>query len=887
MRSHLASFVEDFRSHADETAVVSHRGVRSYRTTYGELSYRAGRFASELQRSGIGAGDRVLLWGENSAEWVAVFFGCLLRGVLAVPLDAAGSPAFVARIVGEVAPRLIVADPARLRSLVTGAPTLSLSNLDETLPAEPDFSVDPAVQQDAPFQIIFTSGTTSEPKGIVHTHRNVLASLGPIEAEIERYRRYERWVHPLRFLHTLPLSHVFGQFMGLWIPGLLAAELHFTDVLESGRVVPLIRRERISVLVAVPRVLAMLRTHLLASQPSLANEIRHAAELPVARRWWRFRTVHSDFGWKFWAVISGGAHVPAELELFWNRLGFALIQGYGMTETTALVTLNHPFRIGRGTIGKALPGREVRLSDTGELLVRGDMVAGATWQGGRLQPRTEEWLATGDLADQNDSGEFRFLGRAGDAIVSSSGMNIHPADLETAMLRQPGVQACAVVPCDLASGPEPVCVTIFQGDDDAMQEAVRSANRDLAGFQQIRRALRWPEIAFPYTSTGKLLRRTIRDWACQALGAAHADPAKSDDILLTLIASITGEPIAATRDDHLRLAEDLHLDSLARVQLASAIEQRTGVTIDDAQIASLQTLGALRQALGAGAPKASRHIVEEEVSSPILIASAPRAGDHAARLDTPSPPTAAAYPHWPWLAPVRLLRTLFLEAVLRPLVGLFLAPRIIAPQAPPIAPMLIIANHVTSLDAALVLYALPARYRRRVSIMMSGEMLAGFRSGERQGLAGRAAYWLLTALFNVFPLPRLQGFRQSFSHAGKALDRGSSVLIFPEGTRSRTGEIGPFRPGIGLLTAQAGVPILPLALIGMDRIRMPGARWFRSGLIEIRVGTPIPWDESMPPTEWTAKLEAALRALAATAPLPNPGSEPPKASHHPTDSSLR
>jgi long-chain acyl-CoA synthetase len=363
MRTHLASLVDDFRSQPHDIAIVSHRGVRRYATSYGELAQLAGRFSAELIRRNIGPGERVVLWGENSAEWVGVFFGCLLRGVLAVPLDAAGSPAFAARIVGEVSPRLVVADAGKLPLLPAHVPMLALPDVSQALPAAPDFSVDPAVTENAPFQIVFTSGTTSEPKGIVHTHRNVLASLSPIEGEIAKYRRYERWVHPLRFLHTLPLSHVFGQFMGLWIPAILAAELHFTDIVEASRTLELIRRERISVLIAVPRVLALLRTRLLALFPSLGGAIEPAAGLPILKRWWRFRAVHRAFGWKFWAVISGGATLPSELELFWNRLGFALIQGYGMTETAALITLNHPFRIVKGSIGKALPGREVRLSE--------------------------------------------------------------------------------------------------------------------------------------------------------------------------------------------------------------------------------------------------------------------------------------------------------------------------------------------------------------------------------------------------------------------------------------------------------------------------------------------------------------------------------------------
>ena len=737
---------------------------------------------------------------------------------------SSGYSSFAARIIGEVSPRLVVGDTKHIRTLAHKVPTLSFEDLDQLLPATTDFTIDPSVAADTPFQIIFTSGTTSEPKGIVHTHGNVLASLRPIETEIAKYRRYERWVHPLRFLHTLPLSHVFGQFMGLWVPALLAAELHFTDSLESGRMIQNIRRERISVLIAVPRIQNLLRSHLFAENPSLRSDLEDAGGLSMLKRWWRFRAVHNTLGWTFWAVLSGGAALPDQLELFWNRIGIALIQGYDMTETAALITLNHPFHIGRGTIGKVLPGREVRLSETGELLVRGDMVAGATWHDGELRKREGGWLATGDLAERNAAGELLFMGRKGDTIISSSGMNIFAADLEAAMKKQPGVQDCAVVPCEFASGPEPVCVVQFNGEDSALHHAVRQANRELSEYQHIRRVLRWPEFTFPYTSTGKLLRRVIRDWAC-SMFADKPLGAQPTDSLLRMISSITSEPSPAGADT-LHLAQDLHLDSLVRVQLASLIEQSTGVEINDSQMATLETLGQLRQLIAAAAPTSSPNAPpisnRQSLSTPFALPAPHPAAE----------PSRYVYPRWPWSAPVQSLRSLFLEAVVRPLIGFCLVPRIVHSQPTlPRGPLLIIANHVTVLDGPLVLYALPPALRRRVAIAMSGEMLLDYRSGKASGAAhgfpGRASYWLLSALFNVFPLPRLQGFRQSFAHVGEAMDRGYSVLVFPEGTRSRSSEIASFRQGIGLLTTQSGVPVLPVALVGLDDLRTRRVPWFR------------------------------------------------------------
>jgi len=871
VRPHLASLVDDLRRNGQQIAIVRIRGVRRHAITYGDLAVLAGRFSAELARRGILPGDRVVLWGENSAEWVGAFFGCLLRGVLAVPLDAAGSPDFAARVIADVSPKLILADAPRLSALPAGIPQFSLDDLAHSLPSEPLFTVDPAVTLDAPFQIIFTSGTTAAPKGIVHTNRNVLASLDPIEHEMQKYLRYERIVHPLRFLHSLPLSHVFGQFMGLWTPALLAAEVHFETQLEPARLIDRIRLERISVLIAVPRTLELLRSHIQLLLPDLSAELAASEGWPVYKRFVRFRRVHRLTGWKFWALISGGATLPPELELFWGRLGYAVIQGYGMTETAALVTLNHPFHVGRGTLGKPLPGREVRISPEGEIMVRGDVVSGSTWTNGAIQPRASEWLATGDLATQDDSGELRFSGRRGDVIVTAAGLNIFPADLEAALLKQPGVRAAAVVGCEGSNGTEPVAVLLADGNEADLRQVLEQANRSLADFQQIRRVLRWPEPSLPYTSTGKLLRRVVADWATDHLAATAAHPsAGRGDVLLQLIASVTGEA-PANVNDSARLSEDLRLDSLGRVQLQSLLEQRFGLDLGDEEIALAATLGDLRGLTGA--PQSSRE------SRPPLDP-----GPQAAAIETRAvttahvaPPASASgstnlahrYPRWPWLAPVNALRVAVQEIAIRPLVWLLAAPRVESRLAStPNPPLLIIANHITSYDVPLILYGLPPHLRRHVAVAMSGEMLMDFRLGRGESNAFLntllpIAYWLITVLMNVFALPRLGGFRRSFEHAGRALDCGYSVLIFPEGHRSADGRLQPFRSGIGLVAQQAEADVLPVALVGLEQIIKTGGRWFHSGRVSVRVGEPIPYDPHSTPDQTTQRLQAAMAKLLA------------------------
>src|SRR5208283_3373320 len=259
------------------------------------------------------------------------------------------------------------------------------------------------------------------------------------------------------------------------------------------RLIEMIHSEHVTVLAAVPRVFALLKAHLEANYPWLAERAARSQEMSGLRRWWRFRAVHREFGFKFWAFVSGGGALPGPLEQFWNALGFVMIQGYGMTETTAIITLNHPFHVAKGTIGKPMPGREVKLSPDGEVLVRGPIVSSATWQDGALHPRQGEWLATGDIAERQESGELRFLGRKSEVIVTSSGLNIHPEDIEAVIEEQPEVAACAVVAMETPLGPEPCAVLACRGSGEHIEAAIERANTRLAEFQRISRWVLWPE----------------------------------------------------------------------------------------------------------------------------------------------------------------------------------------------------------------------------------------------------------------------------------------------------------------------------------------------------------------------------------------------------------
>jgi long-chain acyl-CoA synthetase len=955
VRNHLATLLDDYRGHADDIAVVRYHGNRRRVSTYGQIASLAGRFAELLTRRGIRQGDRVLIWGENSAEWIGAFHGCMLRGVLAVPLDASGSADFAARVAADVNPALSVGDLALVSRLPNGIPRIAFEDWPSALPAREARPI-PDLSSDTPLQILFTSGTTGEPKGIVLTHGNVLASFAPIEQGAQPYLRYERLIHPLRILHTLPLSHVFGQTMGLWIPSLLCAEVHFESRLVASRLVENIRRERISVLAAVPRVHALLKTYLEAVLPGLSERFAAMEAAPkkakALHRWWIYRDVHRALGLKFWALISGGGALPAPIEAFWNGVGLAVVQGYGMTETTALITLNHPFHVAQGTIGKPLAGREVRLGPDGEVLVRGAAISSATWSRGALHPRVSEWLATGDLAQAEATGELRFLGRKSEVIVTANGLNLHPEDLEAAIEQDPAVTACAVLPLDTANGPEPVAVLAMRDPSSQAAAVIEHANTRLAEFQRLRRWVVWPEPDLPRTSTGKVRRKVVAAGLARMQAAGrngggldgHTGSVESStnrygnttglenenqanlppkDWLLELIEQTTGEALPVG-GDALLLAEDLHLDSLGRVQLEAAIEERMGAIQERTAMTSgsdllhnAQSIGDLRRLAGvptigqdavatvatlaashfaaelpvgrtSSAQKArpfalevggNHHLVRLQESArtafprelPSKLRRNPEEEKPAPTPAGVSPATKYVYPHWPWWLPVRALRAAFLEAVLRPLVWLMAKPKIVAESWLDCnEPMLVVANHVTSFDGPLLEYALPPAIRRRMAVAMSGEMLEEYRRfrnanrGSRAAsffLAGPFIYFLLTALFNVFPLPRQRDFQRSFSHAGEALDRGMNVLLFPEGARSAEGLLAGFRSGIGLLVKQSDAPVLPMAIRGLGAMKAQGGKWFRSGMLEVRVGRPMRFSPLETAPSITAQIQAAVEKL--------------------------
>jgi long-chain acyl-CoA synthetase len=838
-RQSLVEFFAEYSARREETAFVFFRGFRIERWTYGRIASGAIRFARELESRGIGTGDNVLLWAENCPEWLVAFWGCLLRGAVVVPIDKISTAEFAARVAAQVNAKLALCSIA-VPAADVAVPVLALESLCETIAGQSTAPyASPQLSRNDPLEIVFTSGTTAEPRGVVISHANVLANIEPIEHEIQKYLRYERIFHPLRFLNLLPLSHVFGQLLAIFIPPLLGATTIFLETFNPADLLETIRRERVSVLVAVPRLLESLqreaerRVESNDSPGKFQQDFAEAEGQHFLRRWWRFRRVHNLLGWKFWAFISGGAALPGAVESFWNRLGYAVIQGYGMTETTALISLNHPFRLGKGSIGKLFPGLEMKVSPAGEILVRGENIAAGYWQNKQLQPVVEGdgWFHTGDLAQVDETGQLYFKGRQKNVIVTPAGMNIYPEDLERALREQSGVKDCVVLGIERDGNAEPCAVLLL--DDPAKDPAplIAAANQSLADFQRLRRWFVWPEPDFPRTPTQKPVLQRIRAALEANLGGKVA-PADASS-LATLVARITGRPLGSTSAQS-TLDQQLNMSSLDRVELMGELEERYQVDLSDVKFSDATTLGQ----------------VEE------LIRNPPRAS------------VEIKYPRWPqnWL--ITAIRIAAYYALVWPATYILAAPRIRGREnlRGLAGPVLVVSNHVTYVDIGWILAALPARFRHRLATAMRSERIATMlkppaEMGFLERFSERLSYFLVFALFNVFPLPRESGFRRSFAFAGDLADRGWNSLIFPEGLTTPDGELHPFRVGIGLLAKQLGLPVIPIRLDGLYDMKKENRIAHLPGKVRVTIGAPVRFPAGMDAKEIARDLERRVAAL--------------------------
>jgi long-chain acyl-CoA synthetase len=848
-RDTLLDVFEDLGSTSSEF-LIHDDGLRTRRYRYDEVADAARGFAGRLHEAGLRKGDAVLVWSENRPEWIAALWGCIVAAVVVVPIDYRSSLAFARRVAGIVSARIALVgddvpavDSADSQSAdaLGGIPTWRLSRLDwQDRRTAPHATLGP----DDVAEIIFTSGATGTPKGVIITHRNVLANIVPVEREVLKYRRWGRPFFPLRFLNLLPLSHMFGQAMATFIPPMLPGTVVFMRGYNPAEIVAQVRRRRISVVVSVPKILDVLAQHVRRTNPETAD--LPASPGHVALRWWRYRAVHRAFGPKFWSFIVGAAPLDPAVEEFWSRLGFLVIQGYGLTETAPIVSLNHPFAARRGSVGKAIEGVDVRIAADGEILVRGENVTRGYYgvESETTAGFEDGWLHTGDIGELDAEKRLFIKGRMKEMIVTPEGLNVFPEDVERVVNAQPGVVESAVVGVT-RGGEERVHAVAVVDPGTEIDAVVRGANAALADHQRVRGLSIWPGRDLPRTEgTGKLRRREIKQWV--ETGTIAGPPAATGPSLEALLTRHVGAREVRPETT----IEELGLSSLERVELMAAIEERLDASLDENRFAEARSVGDILALMA-------------QASQAPADASAAQSAAPRARQDG----NPWAMPNWSRGWAVSLGRRVSQAVLLLPLTRLFARIRVdgLDRLAGLGEPVVFAANHQSHLDTPAILAALPGRLRARFAVAMSKEYFdAHFHPAghtRRERIVTGSLYYLAACLFNAFPLPQREaGARRSLRYIGDLLGDGWSVLIFPEGERTETGQIGLFRPGVGLIGARLGVKVVPVRLEGLDRVLHKSWKMARPGRVRVAFGEPLALDGD-DYAELAGRVESAVRGL--------------------------
>jgi long-chain acyl-CoA synthetase len=739
-------------------------------------------------------GDAAMLWSESRPGWVIALWACLLEGIVLVPVDPQSSISLFHRIEQKSQPRVILLGekvPALTDSTVS---VWRLSEI-ELNSAEPP-AESTAISPEDVAEIVFTSGTTAEPKGVVITHRNLVANLEPVQREMQKYRKYAGPFLPLRILNLLPLSHLFGQSLALFIPPMIPASVVFMQGTSAQEIVKQIKTRRVSALIAVPKILEVLRDFVTHRFP----ETEHALEArgPWPRRWWRFRRVHRLFGWKYWCFVSGGAPLPSELEQFWSRLGYVVVQGYGLTETAPIVTLSHPFHLRQGTVGKPLGGVDVKIAPDGEILVRGDNVTQGYYQAPvETSAAFEEgWFRTGDIGELDPQGHLLIRGRKKEMIATPEGLKVFPEDVEKVLNHIPGVRDSAVIGKDRVHA-----VLLLDPGVDADQ-IVREANQRLEEHQKIRAVSVWAGEDFPRTEgTRKLRRAEIANVIEKGLAPSTSKPVSELAALFQKYApgrTITPETTL----------DELGLSSLDRVELMMDLEQKLDTRIDESAFASVHTL---------------------------------------ADLSRPMPPAEPIrFPTYNRTGFAKLIRRVALPGFLLPLTRIFAHVHVQGRENLDAlrGPVIFAPNHQSYLDVPVILAALPAPWRYRIAPAMSKEFFDAHFFPQRhpwhERFTNSLNYRLSTLLFNAFPIPqREMGAGQSIRYMGELTEEGWSILIFPEGDRTHAGELHPFQPGVAMIASHLRLPVVPIRIKGLERVLHRTAKFPTPGRVDVHIGAPI------------------------------------------------
>jgi long-chain acyl-CoA synthetase len=842
---------------APERVAMQIKQEHAYRPcTYQQLVEQVDALAAALMRHDLRRGDRVAIVAENRPEWMIAYLGIVAAGGTAVPLDIQLNSGDLARLLVRSGAKLAFVSATTwplLKNIGLPLTVVALDPLydsggrvlDEWVRAGLAGRAEmPKVSPENVASLLYTSGTTGEPKGVRLTHRNLLSNAkalvqsGLASAED-------------RFLAILPLHHAYPFMVTGLVPLLLGAQITFLPTLKGPELLQCLREAQITILVGVPQVFAMVRRGILEgiSQRPLpvrlfthlllvfAGAVRRQTTVNLGRV--LFATVHHRLGSSLRVLVSGGARLDPEVAYDLFCLGFTLLEGYGLTETAPVVTFTPLAKRKLGSVGVPIPGVEVRIvnpdaAGVGEVTVKGPNVM----QGYDANPQAtadairDGWFYTGDLGYLDQDGALFLTGRAKELIVTAGGKNIVPEELEAQYQRSPAIsEVCIVGAARAGEGGEGLHAVVVPNFDyiktlkivdirQLVKDELTRIGLTLPSYKRIS-GLTIVTTPLPRTRLEKIQRYRVAAMvktAGEGAGSAQLLSA-ADEVLMDTAAArsivralqpFVGKDRRIVPSDHLDL--DLGFDSLRRVELVSALERSFGRLPDSLahEVMTVRELVERVSTLTRGEAGVGRGV---QSWCDILKAEPP--ADLREMLLAP--------PAWS-----HRLFAAFVRTVLRLVFQVGFRLRVTGTERLLLnGPFLLAANHTSYLDPFAIVAAAPPPVCARLHFM-------GWQAYFRNIFTAWVA-----RVGHVIPVGMEASLVPALQAAALVLRQGRGLLVFPEGQRSVDGTLKPFRPGIGILACELGVPVIPIWIEGTFQAWPVGAWWPRPNPVSLAVGPPV------------------------------------------------
>ena len=816
----------------EREAIIFRTGFRAIRLSYLDLYDYAYRMANMYQHKGLEKGDAILIWAPNSPEWVAALLACSLTGVIAVPLDIKVQPEFVKHITSETGAKAGI--KSKYMSIESSLPWWDAEDLPYLVRETPPIFKEPEIHENDFLEIVYTSGTTAAPKGVILTNRNIVSNIASL-SEVLTYEK--EW----RFLSILPLSHMFEQTVGLFVPLFYGCSITYLKTRKSAAIMQALQDEGITCIITVPLMLQRFRERILSEVRAQGKEQVFQHMLGLARNfpnWMRkllFHSIHKKFGGKLNIFAVGGAPLDTVVEEFWNCVGVKVLQGYGLTETSPIVTCNSLDAPCPNTVGRVLPGQEIKLSEEGEIFVKGDNVTPGYFKRPDLHDQyfVDGWYRSGDIGEIDADGFLRIKGRTKNMILSASGLNVYPEDIESELNCIPGVKDSCVLGLQKEAKTVIHAVLLLENSRIDARKIIDSANANLADHQKVQAYSVWDKPDFPRTTTMKIQRRFVTKALCetQVEGDKEEEISAISKALQEIIHSVSKAPIREIKPAA-TLGFDLQIDSLSRVELVGIIEEKLGVELDETHVTDKTTVAEL----------------EELISTQKKVAG-------------------SQFKKWPLTLPAIFVRRLLQSMCARPLARYYIKLRVMGKEKVGRLkhPYLLIANHSSHLDALVLTLALPWNVRRRLMVAAAADVFEEWDSKSasfKDKLVRKSATAFAVLGLNIFPFQRYAGIKKSLEYAGRSMDNGWSIMIFPEGKLSQDGTIKDFKLGVGLLVKEMNVPVVPAKILGLYEIMDYRFKWpQKKGEVTVRFGDPITFPPKASYEEITRRLEHEVRFL--------------------------